>query len=148
LRTGTVNQRIDTVFISTEEKSLRQFFIIVTVRKAGQMHINPYDIECLQKAKDLVDADLVRHYTIPEITRHAGISATKLKSGFRQLFGMGLYQYHKEQRLLKAADLLENSNKTLKQISYSLGYKHTCNFLTAFKKRYGMPPGQWKNSLL
>jgi len=135
-------------FGAQKKKACGNFLLLYQRGRARQMHVTLYDIECLQKAKDLVDADLMRHYTIPEITRHAGISATKLKSGFRQLFGMGLYQYHKEQRLIKAADLLENSHKTLKEISYSLGYKHTCNFITAFKKRYGKPPGQWKNSSL
>ena len=108
------------------------------------MHLTSYDIECLEKARALVDADISRHYTISEITRYAGISATKLKAGFKQLFGTGLYHYQKELRLSKAKYLLENSDKTLKEISYSLGYKHTCNFITAFKQRFGKPPGKWQ----
>ena len=111
------------------------------------MHLTPYDIECLQKARALIDANISRHYTISEITRHAGISATKLKAGFKQVFGTGPYHYQKEQRLSQGKHLLKNSDKALKEISYSLGYKHTCNFITAFKKRYGKPPGKWKSNL-
>jgi len=108
------------------------------------MRLTPYDIECLQKAKAFIDADMSRHHTIAEIAAHAHISTTKLKEGFKELFGSGLFHYLREERLEKGKYLLENSGKNLKQISRLLGYKHTCNFNTAFKKRYGKAAGKWK----
>jgi AraC-like DNA-binding protein len=105
-----------------------------------------YDIECLNKAKQLIHKDPSRHYTIPAIARQVAMSQTKLKSGFKKLFGIGLYQYLQEQRMEKGKYLLENSEKTLKEISRSLGYKYKNNFSTSFRKKFGRPPAAWRNT--
>ena len=112
------------------------------------MRLTPYDTECLYLAKEYIDVDMTRHYTITEIAKHAGLNTTKLRTGFKKLFGMGLYHYLKEQRLQKGKYLLENTYKPLKDISHALGYKHTCNFITAFRKRFGKSPGTWRSQIL
>lgn len=112
------------------------------------MQLTTYDIECLNRAKTFIDANTTQHHTIPEIAIHAGINTTKLRVGFKEQYGTGLYHYLKEQRMSHAIYLLKNTYKTLKEISDIAGYKHTCNFITAFKKRYGMAPRRWRNLLL
>jgi len=107
------------------------------------MQLTPYDIECINNAKNLIDADMSRHHTINEIAAQAGTSSTKLKKGFKEINGLGLYHYLHEQRMQKGIYLLENTHKTLKQISHILGYRYTCNFITAFKKRFGRTPRRW-----
>lgn len=90
---------------------------------------------------------MTRHYSITEIAAHAGMSATKLKAGFKLLEKAGLYHYLKEKRLFKGKFQVENTENSLKEISHSLGYAHLCNFITAFKKRYGKPPGLWRRKI-
>lgn len=107
--------------------------------------ISTYDIECLNRAKQMIHNDPSRHFTILEIAKHVGFSSSKLKTGFKQLFGMGLYKYLQETRMEKGKYLLENSEKTLKEISRTLGYKYKENFSTSFKKRFGKPPAAWRN---
>lgn len=107
-----------------------------------------YDLECLNRAKELMDKDLSKHFTIPEIAKHVNFSTTKLKTAFKKQFGMGLYKYHQEQRLEKGKSLLETSEKTLKEISRILGYKYRENFNTSFKKKFGKPPGSWRNTIV
>lgn len=106
--------------------------------------LTKYDTECLKQARELIDKDPSRHYTIPEIARHVALSPTKLKTGFKKLFGMGLYKYLQQERLEKGKYLLENSEKTLKEISRSLGYRYKNNFSTSFKKKFGKPPAAWR----
>jgi len=108
------------------------------------MRLSSYDLECIESAKAFIDADLNRHHTIAEIAAHSGINTSKLRVGFKQLYGHGLYHYLREQRLEKAKYLLETSHKSLKQISHLLGYKHTCNFITSYRKRFGEGPASWR----
>ncbi len=108
------------------------------------MKFSENDIICVNSAKVFIDADITRHYTIPQVATHAGISATKLKAGFKKLFGTSLYHYQHEQRLNKGKYLLENTNKTMKEISRTLGYRYVNNFGIAFKKRFGKSPGTWR----
>ena len=102
--------------------------------------ITKYDIECLNRAKDLIHKDPSRHYTINEMAKLIGFSPSKLKTGFKKLFGMGLYKYLHEQRMQKGKYLLENTEKTLKEISRTLGYKYPNNFSTSFKRQFSKSP--------
>lgn len=109
------------------------------------MLLNQYDIECIKKAKTFIDKDITKHYTIGEIAIYAGINTTKLRAGFKKLFDTGLYRYLKEQRMSKGKYLLENTDQSLAVISGALGYKHTCNFITAFRKKYEKTPRAWRS---
>jgi len=110
------------------------------------VQLTDYDIECIQSAKAFIDADMNRHHTILEIAAHSGINTSKLRVGFKHLYSQGLYHYLKEQRLEKAVYLLENTDKSLKHISHLLGYKHSCNFITSFRKRFGLTPALWRRN--
>jgi AraC-like DNA-binding protein len=110
------------------------------------MKLTSYDIKCIQKAKAFIDADLSRHHSIFEIASHACTSPTKLKRGFKELTGTGVYHYLKEMRLGKAMYLVENSDSTLKEISRGAGYRHVSNFISAFKKRYGKSPAALRST--
>ena len=124
------------------------FYLIATSGCILIMQLSSYDIECIQGAKAFIDSDVTRHRSIREIAAYSGLSATKLKEGFKTLFAMGLYHYLKQQRLEKGKYLVENTDKTVYEISRALGYRHACNFITAFKKEFGKPPGAWRNQSL
>ena len=108
------------------------------------MYLNDYDIECINKAKDYIDANFKRHHPISEIAAYAGMSQTRLKKGFKEIFGKGLYEYLHEGAMLKAQSVLENTHKTIKEISRTLGYKYSNNFCIAFKRRFGKSPRKWR----
>jgi len=108
------------------------------------MRLSSYDIECIQNAKNFIDSDIRQHHSISEIAEYALINSTKLRAGFKELFGSGLFHYLAQQRLERGKYLLENTDKSLKEVSKLSGYKHACNFNTAFKKKYGLPPGAWR----
>ncbi len=111
------------------------------------MQLTRYDIECLHVAKELILKDITRHYTIQEIAEHARVSPTKLKSGFKKIFGVGLFEYLEIERLEKSKEMMADQDKSLKLISKALGFKYQNNFSKAFKKRYGMSPASWRNTI-
>lgn len=108
------------------------------------MSFTDYDIECFKKAKAIIDADTSVHYSIETLAEKIGIGKTKLKMGFRLYFKMGLFAYLREQRMIKAAELLIGSDKTIKEISKASGYKYYSNFLSAFAAYHGIPPSQYR----
>jgi AraC-like DNA-binding protein len=63
-----------------------------------------------------------------------------LKRGFRQLFGVAMYDYLIEIRMEEARKLLLHSDLHVSEIAYKIGYSSISNFSTAFKKRYGYSP--------
>jgi AraC-like DNA-binding protein len=103
-----------------------------------------YDIECIQKAKSIIDTDLKSHYNIPLIAMKVNMGMTKLKTGFKLYYRIGLYAYLKKQRMIKAAELIVNTNKTIKQIAYDTGFKHSNNFIKAFVSFHGLTPKRYR----
>jgi AraC-like DNA-binding protein len=108
--------------------------------------LRKYDMDCLRMAKDLIDKNPARHYTIPEIARHVGMGETKLKTAFKNVYGTGMYKYLHRERMEKAKTLISNSEKSLKEISSILGFKYQNNFSTSFKKQFGVSPDAWRKT--
>lgn len=90
----------------------------------------------------MIDKNNSLHYTIGEIAQVAGMGATRLKARFKFYFGSGLYTYLREQRMQLALQLLEDKHKTIKAIAKAAGFSHTSNFTHAFKRRFGVTPGE------
>jgi AraC-like DNA-binding protein len=101
-------------------------------------------MNCIQEAKQLIDNDISRHHTIANIAEKTGIGQTKLKKGFRHVNGTGLYAYLKKARMLKGAELLATTDKTVKEIASLTGFTYTNNFISAFAGYYGITPNKYR----
>ena len=85
---------------------------------------------------------------IPGITtlaREYCMSVSKLTRAFRQVYGVPLHAYVIEARLQKGAELLINSDITIKEISELLGYMKPSQFSSDFKKLYDVLPGEYRS---
>lgn len=77
---------------------------------------------------------------IEYIAKEVKISPTKLKSNFKEVFGFSMLQYHKEKNMLRAMQLLQNSDIRIKNIATVTGYCSASKFASNFKKRFGKLP--------
>ncbi len=111
---------------------------------APSLRYSSEEINALYGAKLWIDAHIDRHYTIEEIAREVGLNRRKLGTGFKDLFGMGLYAYLLEERLQGAKKQLAASRKPIKEIAKNAGYHSTSNFSIAFKKKFGETPGAFR----
>jgi len=61
------------------------------------------------------------------------------------LFGTTVFETLCNERLEMARQLLQQKSESipLKQLAYNLGYAHTNNFVSAFKRQFGVTPGQY-----
>lgn len=97
-------------------------------------------LESIYNAKNYIDNNLLQHYTIYQIARKVGINELKLKKGFKEIFGVGVYGYRKQEKLKIAKAELEQTRKSIKEISRNAGYKNANNFSIAFKKMFDESP--------
>jgi AraC-like DNA-binding protein len=63
---------------------------------------------------------------------------------FREEFEVPLHQRQIELRLLRARQLLTNSDAKIVNVAYDSGYRHLGLFNTMFKKRFGVTPSEWR----
>lgn len=98
----------------------------------------------LAKMTTYMQQHLSEKLTIDMLSTRFGVSQTVLKKEFRQLYGQPIHAWLQEQRLSQAAALLRESRMTVLEIAQEVGYSSTSQFSSAFARRYGQTPGQYR----
>lgn len=96
------------------------------------------------EARAYMETHLGEKQTITALSRRFSLSPTSLKTGFRRMYGQPIHRWLMEQRMKRACDLLCSTRMTTGQIALAVGYDGVSQFHTAFKRHYGMTPGQYK----
>jgi len=84
--------------------------------------------------------------TIKELAKLILVNEYKLKKGFKELFGYTILGFIHTQRMQFAKQLLLDTNKPIKEISYEVGYGNPAYFSRVFKKEFGLPPNKTRNT--
>lgn len=71
-----------------------------------------------------------------------GLSSTRLKADFKQLYGQPVYQYFRARQMRLAKELLEQKHMQVKEISLTFGYQSQSKFSAAFKRHHGILPSE------
>lgn len=116
---------------------IERFFYI---RKNHYYKISQEDQQKLHQVKEFILSDLSTPKNITELVSFCGMSATKLRSLFKEVYGMSIYTLFQEHRMEKACRLLLEGNKSVSEVAYDLGYTHLGHFTEAFKKRFHCLP--------
>ncbi|PHR88491.1 MAG: hypothetical protein COA80_17980 [Leeuwenhoekiella sp.] len=80
--------------------------------------------------------------SLKDLAHNFGTNEYKLKKGFKELYGTTVYRFQMEERLKKAALLLESTKIQVKVISKLVGFTDVAHFSRSFKKKYGYSPSQ------
>lgn len=106
--------------------------------------LKPFDKECLYEVKTFLESNMDTDFTLVELAHMVGINQTKLKSGFKQLFGTTVFGYLTDIRMEKAKHLILNENMYIGEVADLVGYQHPYHFAAAFKRKFGYSPGKLK----
>ena len=104
--------------------------------------LTAYEKSRVAEAKFILLQDISgRSLTIRELSRAVALNEFKLKLGFKQMYGTGIFECLTEARMEKARELLITTTKPIKEICTIAGYPRMTNFITAFRKKFGYTPG-------
>lgn len=99
------------------------------------------DLEALKSiVRILSDQQLNKFPSIDTLSRTAMMSSTKLKTRFKQIYGMKLYEFYNRNRLEQAREMLKTGTYSVKQVGINIGFSNLSNFAKAFRKEFGMLP--------
>lgn len=94
----------------------------------------------LERVRRMLESAPERDYTLAQLAAQAAMSPSSLRSKFRQTYGCTVFDYLRDCRLeLARRYLLEGHS--VQQAAWISGYQHATNFSTAFRRRYGISPG-------
>jgi len=108
--------------------------------------ISQKDIEKIQAATNFIQSTLNDNMSVKSIARKVELPPSKLQLGFKLLFSQSVSEYIKELKLLKARDLLKNTELTVSEVVYSIGYKNRSYFSRIFSERYGILPTEYRKN--
>jgi AraC-like DNA-binding protein len=105
-----------------------------------QQPVNKLDIEKLFAVRAAVLSDLSVPPQLSKLCIMAGMSETKLKRLFKQVFGDSIYDHFQKARMEEAAFLLKNTGRSVGETGYELGFSNLSHFSRLFEKHHGMTP--------
>lgn len=113
---------------------------------------NPSQIQKGER-KFLVEFELLleKHLTestlsVEKLSRELGMSRVQLFRKISALTNKNVTDYIADFKLLKAKTLLKESDKTISEIAYELGFNNPSYFTTFFKQKTNQTPSEWRNS--
>lgn len=147
-----VAKPVDDVFqlfflrIKAEELICR---LLMELKKRDEKHLYPlnsHDIQTIYKIREQMLEHLDAPPVIEELAACAGMSPTKLKRLFRQIFGNSIFSYYQEFRMREAARLLKEEKLSVSHAGYQLGFTNLSHFSRVFVAHIGMKPKQYSRS--
>ncbi len=139
------NSPMKSVIIQNRIMLLIERFFSRLYKKMSEKHtknvVSDEEIQLLMN----IEARLVQDFsvappTIAQLARNATMSETKLKTLFKKIYGLSIYEYYQKNRMFKAKYLLATHKYSIKEVGNMLNFKNLSNFTIAFKKEFNILP--------
>ena len=105
---------------------------------------NPEVNNQINKAKIIIIENLFTGIKAEEIAKKINVSYSWFRRIFKEYTGIAPAQYIKELKIQKGKELLTNTSLSAKEIAFKIGFEDHEYFFTAFKKKTGMTPIQFR----
>lgn len=103
-----------------------------------KQELNKREYTQINNAREYLVSDLSNPPTIDCLAKRVGLNQSKLKKGFKQIFGKSIYAYFLAERMHKAKQLLVANSVT--ETAIIMGYSNISHFSSAFRKQFGVLP--------
>jgi len=105
------------------------------------------NVDKIKRVKQLVINNMAEPPTLQELADDVGLSVSKLKEGFKHIYGETVFTFLFDYKMEYARKQLVSRKFNVAEISYQIGYSTPSHFIHAFKKKYGTTPKQYVMSL-
>lgn len=100
----------------------------------------------LLRAKRTIEQGYAGPLRLAGLARIAGCSPSHFSALFRRHFGLAPVEFLIRHRMQRAADLLQDKNRTVGEVAGQVGYADLFQFSKIFKKYFGRSPRSWRES--
>ncbi|MFZ4863303.1 helix-turn-helix transcriptional regulator [Sphingobacterium sp. Mn56C] len=105
---------------------------------------NDEDIEKLELSRQILEQRIANPPTQKELAAEVLMSESKLRKDFKEYFSVTIHDYLTRVRMEKARTYLLEDKLSVYEVALLTGFGHQNNFSSAFKKYYGISPGELK----
>jgi AraC family transcriptional regulator len=94
----------------------------------------------LRQVFTYIEDNLQQDLSLNQIAQAAGVSASHLKTTFRQLTGMPVHQYVIQRRVERAATLLVQGRLSISEVAHGAGFAHQSHLARHMQRLLGCSP--------
>ncbi|SEW53317.1 AraC-type DNA-binding protein [Chitinophaga arvensicola] len=105
--------------------------------------LNAADVKTVYEIKDKVLSDMSTPPVLTELVKMSGMSESKLKRIFKQVFGNSIYNYYQIFRMKEAAYLIREMKLSVSEAGYRLGFSNLSHFTRLFEAHIGVKPKKY-----
>ncbi|GGA92998.1 AraC family transcriptional regulator [Brucella endophytica] len=98
----------------------------------------------LRRAVAHMEAHLDRPFDLKQLAQAVGLSAFHFTRLFRQATGLPPSRYFIQQRILKAQQLLQETDASIIEIGMAVGYSSPSHFAQIFRRETGISPSTYR----
>ncbi|MFZ4451581.1 helix-turn-helix domain-containing protein [Salibacterium aidingense] len=115
---------------------------------ASKVEKIPTNFVWMKRVLDYVEEHLSENIRLEELASEACLSPVYFSKKFKQTVGITVSDFLVKKRLLKAKELLKESDDSIQSIAERSGYQSMPHFYRSFKKEVGQTPSKYrKNSI-
>jgi AraC-like DNA-binding protein len=129
--------------LKTQELICQLLISLVSRDEKKVRALNMADIKMLYQVKERLLNNLEEAPSIAELSKFSGVSETKLKRLFNQVFGKSIFQYFQNFRMQEAARLLREERLSVSEVGYQLGFSNLGHFTKVFEAVIGVKPKKY-----
>jgi AraC-like DNA-binding protein len=127
---------------------LTEFFLKIRNRVSTRRGTTLYHEEQIADAEKILMQNITSGLPdLKTLAAELSMSESTLKRYFKKIYGKNIYEYYLEKKMMHARTLLDERKKSVTEIAYTLGYEKVSQFITMFKRFYGIQPGAYKQTL-
>jgi len=112
--------------------------------KRNEKPFKSYDQPFILEAARIIRKEPSRNFTLTELALEVNINTNKLREGFKHVYNMTVYEFQSMVRLDIAKEMLEDTDKPIKEIADKTGFGCRSSFTRRFRQIYKMTPREWR----
>lgn len=118
------------------------------VKQPSLNYFEDAESDIILKALSYMNDNYDKNISLNDVAEHVYMTPVYFSTFFKKATGENFIKRMTSIRLERAKELLLNSNMTVNEICYKVGYNHIGNFLDKFKKKFNMTPNEYRKFFL
>ncbi len=145
-----VNSSIKTLYVKGKVYELLSLFFNTnegTETEKCPFLIDEDYVQKIKLAKDIIISRMAEPPSLQELADEVGLSLRKIKEGFKQIYSDTVFNFLFNYKMEEARRLLETNTLNVNEVGIKVGYSTSSHFIAAFKKKFGITPKKYIQSL-
>jgi two-component system, sensor histidine kinase ChiS len=128
-----------------QRKNLKKQFSSTTYFKPSSLSMNSVDQSFLRKSIEIIESHIAEEdFKVEDFAESLNMSISQLNRKLNALVDQPAGTFIRSLRLQRSAELINQTDKSIAEICYEVGFNDQAYFSRAFKKQFGKSPSSFR----